>query len=191
LDKQNIIYKVDSRTAEMAPFVKIPAPPVANNKNPYGLLGLYFDCSAKILYASSIYGSDEHDERGVIYAIDPKTGKVMDSYKGIDAMGLCVGGITGQKKLYIGSSRTTNVYSIELLKNGKFTGSLNQEFSLDMLGPRGDDKARKIRFDINGTMLVSGIEFNYNLAAVTEKQETLYRFRYNNEEKKWVYEGAN
>ncbi|MGH2565732.1 MAG: hypothetical protein ACRDE5_14545, partial [Ginsengibacter sp.] len=178
-EKQNIIYKVDSHTAEMAPLIELPVTPVVNHENPYGLLGLYFDCDARILYASSIFGSDKNNERGIIYAIDPQKRKVIDSFKSIDGMGLCVGGISGQKRLYIGSGRNSNVYSIELLKNGKFTGPLKEEFSLDMFGPRGDDKARKIRFDRNGNMLVAGIEFNYNLAAASEKQETTYRFMYN------------
>ena len=191
VEEQNVIYKVDSYTSEMAPFIKLPLPTTMNNQNPYGLLGLYFDCSAKILYASSISGSDENNERGVIYAINTETGKVVDSYKGIDAMGLCVGGITGQKRLYIGSSRNSTAYSIELLKNGKFTGSVKKEFSLDMLGPRGDDKVRKIRFDNMGIMMVAGIDFNYNLKATSEKRESLYRFIFNPAEKKWEYEGIN
>ena len=40
--------------------------------------------------------------------------------------------------------------------------------------------------DKNGNMIIFGIEFNYNLTAPTEKQETIYRFRYDVEEKKWV-----
>ncbi|MGH2648350.1 MAG: hypothetical protein ACRDE8_12310, partial [Ginsengibacter sp.] len=48
-EKQNIIYKVDSHTAEMAPLIELPVTPVVNHENPYGLLGLYFDCEARIL----------------------------------------------------------------------------------------------------------------------------------------------
>lgn len=36
-------------------------------------------------------------------------------------------------------------------------------------------------------MLVYGVEFNFNLTAPTEKQETLYEFVWNEEEKKWNF----
>jgi hypothetical protein len=99
---------------------------------------------------------------------------------------LCVGGMTGEKKLYYGSARRPVIYSILLTKAGKFDGIPKEELSLDMLGPRGDDKARRIRFDKNGDMLIYGIEFNYNLTAPTEKQESFYRFRYYSDVKKWM-----
>jgi outer membrane protein assembly factor BamB len=184
--KQDIIYKVEGRSGIMAPFSTLTAE-INNPDNPYGLLGLYFDCHALKLYASSVSGSGLEHERGVLYAIDPKDGKVIDRLPGRDALGLCVGGITGQKRLYFGSSRTSDVYSVELTRNGKFTGGIKKEFSLDMLGPRGDDKARRIRFDPSGQLLVYGVEFNYNLTAPTEKQETLYRFRYDEEGKSWSF----
>jgi hypothetical protein len=183
--KQNTIYKVDSKTAVMAPLTSLPGADSASLENVFGLLGLYYDCHAKKLYASSVAGSGRLSEKGVIYLIDPENGTVLDKLPGMDAMGLCTGGITGTKRLYFGSSRTTDVYSVQLTKAGEFKGNPQKEFSLDMLGPRGDDKARRMRFDKNGDLLVHGVEFNYNLTAPTEKQETVYRFRYDEEEKKW------
>lgn len=184
--EQNIVYKIDSRTAEMKPLIALPVTDSQSHDNPYGLLGLYFDCHARILYASSVAGSDRDHEKGVIYAIDPEAGTVIDKLEGIDAIGLCVGGITGEKKLYLGSSRHPFIYSIGIDSKGKFTGALQQEISLDMLGPRGDDKARRLRFDKTGTMQVFGIEFNYNLTAASEKQESVYYFTYDAGTKKWI-----
>jgi hypothetical protein len=183
--KQNIVYRVDSKTAVMAPLTNLPGADSTAKENVYGLLGLYYDCHAQKLYASSVAGSTRDKEKGVIYLVDPNDGKVLDKLTGMDAMGLCTGGVTGTKRLYFGSSRIPAVYSAELTKEGKFKGGVQKELSLDMLGPRGDDKARRIRFDKNGDMLISGVEFNYNLTAPTEKQETQYRFRYDEEEKKW------
>jgi hypothetical protein len=184
--KQNIIYKVDSKTAEMTPLTDLPGADSTAKENVYGLLGLHYDCHAQKLYASSVAGSSRDKEKGVIYLVDPDDGKVLDKLSGMDAMGLCTGGATGTKRLYFGSSRIPAVYSIQLTKAGNFKGSVQKEFSLDMLGPRGDDKARRIRFDKNGDILVFGVEFNYNLTAPTEKQETVYRFRYDEEEKVWT-----
>ena len=56
--------------------------------------------------------------------------------------------------------------------------------SLEGYGPRGDDKARKIKLSGN-KLLVSGTAFNYNLQAASEKPETLYTFIWLAKEKKW------
>lgn len=188
IDKQNIIYKVDSRTAAMQPLTELPVAERTATENVFGLLGIYFDCSTQKLYAASIAASTRDKERGILYLIDPADGKILDEWKGHDAMGLCVAGITGEKRLYYGSSRSSDIYSIKVTAEGKFSGEARKECSLDLLGPRGDDKARRIRFDKNGVMLVHGVEFNYNLTAPTERQETVYKFRYSEEEKKWGYE---
>ena len=185
IDQQNTVLKVDGRTAEMKPLVALPLPDSITHDNPYGLLGIYYDCDARLVFASSVAGSDKTRERGVIYIINPETGSIMDKLEGIDAMGLCTGGVTGDKRLYIGSSRLPLIYSIGINSNGKFIGEIKQDISLDMMGPRGDDKARRIRFDNTGTLQVFGIEFNYNLTAATEKQETVYYFGYNQTSKIW------
>ncbi len=186
-DKQNTIYKVNTQTAEMSALASLPLTDSITHENAYGVLGLFFDCHAHKLYASSVAGSTRSSEKGILYLIDPESGKVEDRITGTDALGLCVGGITGTKRLYYGSSRTPDIFSVELDKAGRFKGSARKEFSLDLLGPRGDDKARRIRFDKNGDMLIFGVEFNFNLTAPTEKQETLYRFRYDEESKEWKY----
>ena len=186
IEKQNIIYKVAGVDGEMKPLAHLPMTMKPGNTNAFGLLGLFYDCHAKKLYASTVAGSTPDSENGIIYAVDPVGGTITDKLTGRDALGLCVGGMTGEKRLYFGSSRTPDVYSVELTKSGKFTGAVKKEFTLDLLGPRGDDKARRIRFDKNGDMIIFGVEFNYNLTAPSEKQETIYRFSYDEEEKKWV-----
>lgn len=186
-EKQNTIYRVESATGEMKPFVSLPLPEATSDENGFGLLGLFYDCHAHLLYASSVSGSTRNEEKGTIYAIDPSNGGIIDRLKRVDAMGLCITGITGEKRLYYGSSRSSDVYSVELTKKGQFTGSPRKEFTLDLLGPRGDDKARRIRMDKNGTLIVFGVEFNYNFTAPTEKPETVYHFQFDEEQKKWSF----
>lgn len=181
---QNTIYRVDGQTAEMSVYYRLPIPD-STTGNPYGLLGLYFDCHSKLLYASSVAGSSSSVEKGIIYAIDPEKAKVVDELRGFDAIGLCVGGITGEKKLYLGHARDGGIYAVSLTPSGKFTGEPKLQFSLDMLGPRGDDKARRLRFNQQSELQVWGIEFNYNLTAASEKQESTYRFRYDAVSAKW------
>lgn len=62
---------------------------------------------------------------------------------------------------------------------------LCQEFTLDGIGPRGDDKARRIRFDKYGRMNITGIPFNYNLTANSNPLESKYQFQWNEDEKLW------
>lgn len=185
IDQQNTVLKVNGQTGEMKPLVALPLPDSITHANPYGLLGIYYDCDSRQVFASSVAGSDKTHERGVVYIINPETGSIVDKFEGIDAMGICTGGVTGEKRLYIGSSREPAIYSIGISSSGKFSGELKKEISLDMMGPRGDDKARRIRFDNTGTLQVFGIEFNYNLTAATEKQETVYYFGWDAASKEW------
>ena len=69
--------------------------------------------------------------------------------------------------------------------NGKWIRkSKRKELTLEGYGPRGDDKARKIKFSGN-QMIVSGTAFNYNLQASSEKPETVYTFIWLPKEQKW------
>jgi hypothetical protein len=147
VEKQNTVYKTDNQTGEMKPLCSLPNANSNRLENVFGLLGLYYDCHGTKLYASSVSGSTRSSENGVIYMIDPQNGEVLDKLTGHDAMGVCVAGVTGTKRLYFGSSRTSDIYSVALTKSGKFSGSVQKECTLEMLGPRGDDKARRIRFE--------------------------------------------
>ena len=79
---------MDGQTGKMRPLVDLPvvAPPSA--ANPYGLVGLTYDCDLQSLYASSLSGSDETRTLGRLYQVDPASGKVRDMMEGIDAFGL-------------------------------------------------------------------------------------------------------
>lgn len=187
LSSINTIYKIDAHTGIMQPFIQLPPPDSIAGVVPFGVLGLYYDLHGNKLYASSIAGSTAEEEKGTIYVIDIGKASIVDSYKGIDAMGLFVGGITGEKKLYMGTCRTSEIKSILLDKKGNFASKkIETELSLEQLGSRGDDKARRIRYDKFGNLLVYGIEFDYNLTANSEQTERFYKFAYNKEQKKWV-----
>lgn len=186
LSQMNKIYKVDSETGDMAVLSELPKPDSVAGVVPFAILGIYYDCHGKKLYASSVAGSTRDEEKGVIYVVDPENGDVVDKLEGHDAIAVFVGGVTGEKRLYFGSARSSNIYSVELTKSGKIKGDIRKDCSLENLGPRGDDKARRIRFDENGNMMVFGVEFNYSLAAQSEKAETLYQFAYDRNAQKWV-----
>jgi hypothetical protein len=184
ISKQNIIYKIDSQTGEMAKFEELPLKDTLGIQNPYGILGFAYLCESNILYVSSVQGSTREKENGVIYAID-ESGKIIDKLDNIDAFGLGISFVNDSRKLYFGSARVPNIYQIRLSEEGKFIGKPTETTSIADFGPRGDDKARKIRFDKNGNMEVYTLEFNYNLTAPTEKQENKLVFSWDEEKKTW------
>lgn len=177
--EQNTIHKIDSISQEMKPFAKLPTTANATEQHPYGILGLGYDCETSSLYASSVAGSTRTSEVGKIYQIDSTNGNVKATLENIDAFGIGVFNSAKGKRLYYGLARNPEVWSIGLDDNGGFLSDTKREVSLEGFGQRGDDKARKIRFTSQNEMTVTGIEFNFNLIAPTEKQETIYSFRYN------------
>jgi hypothetical protein len=188
--QQNRVLRVDSGTGNLRLLAELPTPQGADlTQNPYGALGLAYDCETRLLYVTTIAGSTRTAERGRIYALDPDTGKVRFQLDGVDAMGLHLvkmgGDKPGDKRLYFGRIREPEVWSVAIAGNGAMLGEPRFEFSMEGLGPRGDDKARRINFTPDGQMLVWGIEFSVNLVAPTEKQQSVYRFRFNADTRQW------
>jgi hypothetical protein len=186
VSNNNTIYRVDSKSGKMEEFMRLPFADSINTDNPFGIIGMIYLCEPAILYISSVAGSRRYEENGHIYAIDIKTKKIIDQLDHTDAMGMGISYITGQRKLFFGTGRNSEVLSVNLNSKGKFSGSPQKEFTLENLGARGDDKVRRIRTDQYGNLVIHGIEFNFNLIAPREKQETVYNFYYDDESKKWL-----
>lgn len=184
-EKQNILYRVDAQTGVMSAFAKLPLPNKIPETNPYGILGLAYLCETNTIYISTVLGSERKHESGIIYALDANTGDIIDELKGYDIMGMGISYISGYRKLYMGSARSSDVVSITLDAKGKFSGSPRFELSISGLGERGDDKVRRIKFDSNGAMYIYSTEFNFNLSAPTEKKENVFLFNYDEATANW------
>lgn len=184
----NTIYRVDASTGEMQEFLRLPFEDSINSQNPYGIIGMVYLCETGTLYVSSVAGSRLHEEKGHIYAIDVKSKKIIDQIDNTDAMGMGISYAAGKRQLFFGTGRNSDVSSVTLNSEGKFSGKPEVAFTLQNLGSRGDDKVRRIRSDPSGNLAVSGIEFNFNLVAPREKQETVYEFFYDEESQKWVFQ---
>lgn len=190
-DEQNKVYRVDANTQEMKQFADLPKLKNPSEENPFGVLGLTFDCDTNSLYAASVSGSTRKETNGGIFQIDVKTGKVVSQKQGIDVIGLGVFNSSKGKRLYYGLARASEIWSIDLNDDGGLAGEPRKEFSFAEFGTRGDDKARRINFAQNASgfeMLVFGIEFGFNLIAPSEKQETVYRFRYDMAKDAWNFQ---
>lgn len=184
---QNIIYKVDSQTGTMAEYIRLESEKPPHTGNPYGLMGLFFDCEANILYASSVVGSTASEELGTVYAISlGSEPTVKATLMGFDAMGLGICYVDGKKKLFMGKARNSDVYSIDLDADGGFEGEPVPILTLEGLGDRGDDKPRKIRFDSQGNMVIGGVSFNFNLANSADRNENIYSYQYDPASGQWV-----
>lgn len=185
---QNTILKTDGLTGELKPYITLPSSKLAVSGNSFGLLGIYYDCSSRVLYATTVYHSNRLEENGVIYAIDtkPDIPEIIDSITHIDAFGISVVKIKNSKVLLFGSARNSNVLGVVLDSAGSFTSKKRIALSLENLGPRGDDKCRKIKVSQNGDLIVYGVEFNWNLTAPTDRQETEYYFRWDAQGSKFV-----
>lgn len=186
IEKLNTIYQINGNSGEMNEFISLPFAAKPGNKNPFGLLGISYDCKDHFLAASTVAGSDRYNENGVVHIINPSTKKIIDTLQNIDVIGMGFAfDEAGKKRLYYGSARTGDIYSVIVSITGKMNKkSKRKELSLDGYGPRGDDKARKIKFNGN-QLVISGTAFNYNLQASSEKPETVYTFIWVPKNKKW------
>lgn len=177
-DQQNKLYKVDSDSQIMAEWVDLPAALPPSGANPYGVVGLAYDCDTELLYASSLAGSTAGQEVGRIFIVDLATGQVVDMLEGIDAMGVGVYNGAQGKRLYYGLTRKPEVWSIGLDEQGRFAGEPRFELSLAGLPTEGRQTVRRIRFDQGTGATFYLVNFNYTLQVAGERQETILSFSY-------------
>lgn len=187
--EQNTVYRVDGATAVMSAYVSVTPAQPPDASNPYGVLGMSYDCDSTSLYVTTVTGSTRLAEVGRIVRIDAggSAGRVADTLDGIDAMGVAAWNGSEGKRLLYGKARTSEIWSIALDGRGDFTGEPRLEFTLTGLGPRGDDKARRIVVDAADQLTVYGIEFSFNLIAPSEKQQTAYSFALDRASGKWEF----
>ncbi len=186
-DVQNTIYRVDSDTAVMQPYLTLPDTPPASPQNPFGILGMAYDCDSDALYVSTVAGSTLSAEQGQIVRVDLETGTVTPQVVGVDAIGLAVfRGVQG-KRLYFGLARESTLASVALDAEGHAVGDIRTELNLtDYAGGMGEPKVRRISFE-RETMTLYIVPFNFNLRAVSEQQQVIVRYHYDQQRDGWVF----
>jgi len=187
-EEQNNIYKIDTNTGVMSLFIKLPWARPPDTTNPYGVMGLAYDCDTRSLYASSIAGSTYDEEVGRLFQIDTANADILSQFEGVDAFGLGVyRGVKG-KRLYLGSARNSSIRSLPLAEDGSLGGEQRLEFFLQQAPGGKDERAKKIQFPEDDKMLVKGIEFNYTLRAASDFVEHDYTYRYDPANDAWEFE---
>ena len=184
-EEQNKVYRVDTQSGAMRMYIDLPGAQPPNENNPFGVIGLAYDCETDSLYASSVAGSTPLEEFGRIFRIDLNTGEVANQFENVDSLGIGVFNSAGGKRLYYGRARQGVVYSIPLDEQGDFTGEPRREFSLADLGLTSTDKIRRITFPSDNEMVMKGVDFNYNPVVSSGSGQTLYRLRYLTDTDSW------
>ena len=184
-EEQNKIYRIDTNTGIMSEYINLPWAQPPSGANPFGAVGLAFDCNTSSLYAATLAGSTPSQELGRFYRIDVNSGEIVAQLDNVDALGLGVFNGANGKRLYYGSARVPEVYSIPLDANGDFSGEPRFEFSLAALEGGSYDNAHRIKFTRDNQMEVKGIGFGYRLMASSDPLRNVYTFNYNRENDSW------
>ncbi|MFM7582728.1 MAG: hypothetical protein ACKO9F_08445 [Caldilinea sp.] len=188
VDKQNIVYRIDSQSAVMAPYLTLPAGLPPSSSNPFGTMGIAYDCETESLYVTSVAGSTATEEVGRLYRIDLTTGLVVDQLDGFDGFGVSVfNGVEG-KTLYLGSARRSEVYTVTLDAAGNFVGLPQLYTNTTALAGGDSRKVRRIQFTPDNRMVWSALDFDFTLRAASVTQETVYHFVYEAAQGAWVLE---
>ena len=183
--EMNTIYKIDNESGKLEKWVRLPVQADPHAGNPYGLMGATIDCRTLQLYVSTISGSTYEKEEGQIFRIDLRTKKVESILSSTDAMGLCLVESRGQRFLYYGKARASEIWALDV--NDPSSKPV-RVVNLDGIGPRGDDRARKLDISSQGRLTVTGVPFYYNLTAPVMKRESRYVFQLSNGQD-WVLQG--
>ncbi len=190
-ENQNTIYRIDNKTGILTSWVKIPMPRIPDEHNASGLLSAFYDCDTDALIVSTVAGSRQKEEIGAIYSVKASNGETTRILDKTDVLGLLTANLNNERRLLYGSARRSEIWSVALDASNHVTGAPRLEILLEGLGPRGDDKARKLRMDTNGMLQVFGVPFYYNLTAPVERQETVYVFEYSSVKKVWTLKSMN
>lgn len=183
-EDQNTLYIIDHATGEMSKYIALPIEKLPNNQNPYGIMGSFYDCDNDEIILSTICGSDQKNEIGKIYVLDIATKSYRILLDNTDVIGLGIINDNGQRLLIYSKARNSEIWAQKLDPKNRKIGQPYLFLSLEGLGPRGDDKARRIRMDRN-QLVMYGTPFFYNLTAPVQVQETVYRFTYDADSQSW------
>ena len=188
IEKQNILYRIDSVTAQMAPFLELPPGLPPSSSNPFGIMGMAYDCDTESLYVTSLAGSTAAQQVGRLFRIDLTTGQVADQIEGIDAIGVGVfNGVDG-KMLYVASARASELYTVTLDAVGNFSSAPQLLLNTISLADGDSRKVRRIQFTPDNRMVWNAIDFDFTLRTASVIEETVYFFTYDSVQGRWELE---
>lgn len=160
LDGVTTLWRVASATAEMRPFVTLPG--TANERNPFGVLGLFYTCDNNTLYAGTVTGSTPSDEQGGVVAVRLSDGAIHPVLSDLDVMGVLVVRQGERLMLYAGLARSPDIVAVPLDEQGLAAGPVTPLIDLIQAGATPQERARKLRL-VNGVLVADLVPFNFSL----------------------------
>jgi len=172
--EQNKIHIINSSSGEMSEFINF-GDELVTKQNPFGVMDLKYDCDLKTLYASSIFNSDHKECKGILYAIDTESKKIIDKIEGLDGLSLEAINTNRGHRLLIADARKPVIYSVGLTGNGKFDGEPEIEIDINKFDPATDQKVFDIII-IDNRMYLEMIPFYFSMLAATDPNRVIYEF---------------
>ncbi len=166
------LWRAEGTTGVMRPFATLPG--AANERNPFGVLGLAYSCDLDLIYAGHVIGSTPTAERGGVTVIGPDgtiRGTVLTD---VDIMGVVVARVGEGYMLYAGLARSPEIIAVPLDAQGLATGPATPIIDLTTAGATPSERARKLRL-VNGELVVDLLPFNYSLQASASGQTQIRR----------------
>lgn len=161
----NTLWVLQSATGVFTSYLTLEGAAPPSERNPFGVMGLSFDCDTNQLYVSSVAGSGPTSELGRLSRISVKDKAAVTVKEGVDALGLAVVKVDGQKRLLYGLARVGEVWSVALDEAGNAVGEPRQEFALGNLGGEDD---RVLRIDVDkdeNALRILTVPFAFTLQA--------------------------
>lgn len=169
------IFRVDPDTGVAAPLLTLAPQRLPNSTNPFGIVGLSFDCERDVLLVTSVSGSTQSEEQGSISIVDTHRAVVIDSIEKVDALGVSAIHFTDRDSwIVFGSARTPDLYRLRWDKRNRIIGRPVSVFSLP---DGGYLRARKLAPTPIG-IEVSLTEFRYALLGQSELRQAVLSLRY-------------
>ncbi|MEI7771368.1 MAG: hypothetical protein WCI67_15365 [Chloroflexales bacterium] len=156
------IWRADTATGELRPFVTLPG--AASERNPFGVLGLFYACGLDTLYAGSVLGSTPSAERGGVIAVHLPDGEQTTLIENTDVMGVLVVRQGVGYTLYAGLARRPAIIALPLDAQGRAAGPAAQVIDLLDAGATPQERARKLRL-VGGELAADLVPFTFSLQA--------------------------
>ncbi len=154
------LWRADTASGALQPFVTLPS--AASERNPFGVLGLFYACGLDTLYVGSVLGSTPTQERGGVIAIHLPDGAQTPLLSDADVMGVLLVRQGAGYTLYAGLARRPEVIALPLDAQGRPLGSPATLLDLTTTGATPQERARKLRL-IGSELVIDLVPFTFSL----------------------------
>ena len=187
LEQQNRIYRVDTDSQVMSLFSELPPALPFSGANPFGVVGLAYDCGTDSLYATSLAGPTAGQDAGASSTLISKLNRCWPNLKAWTRWGWpCSTAWAASGSTTPGVWWPRRASSCRTWQ-GNFVGEPRGEFSFANKATGGRRTIRRIRFTTPGEMTLHTMDFNYSLQVASERKEDVLTYRYDPASDGWTF----